>query len=94
MLALLENLPKETLSTQLGYGAVLMLLGMCTVFLFLVVLIFCTKTMSKVVGAIGKKAPVEAKKPTTSSASVKAAPAANDAAIAAAIAAAYDKSNN
>ena len=50
--------------------------------------------MSKVVGAIGKKAPVEAKKPTTSSASAKAAPAANDAAIAAAIAAAYDKSNN
>ena len=50
--------------------------------------------MSKVVGAMGKKAPVEAKKPTATSASVKAAPAANDAAIAAAIAAAYDKSNN
>ncbi|MBO5770583.1 MAG: OadG family protein [Spirochaetales bacterium] len=94
MLALLENLPKETLSTQLGYGAVLMLLGMATVFLFLVILIFCTKAMSRIVGSMGKKAPVEAKKPTTSSASVQAAPVANDAAIAAAIAAAYDKSNN
>lgn len=93
MLALLQNLPKETLSTQLGYGAVLMLLGMATVFLFLVILIFATKAMSKIVTKISKPSPAAAKKPATASAP-KAAPAANDAAIAAAIAAAYDKSKN
>lgn len=94
MLALLVNLPKETLTSQLGFGAVLMLLGMATVFLFLVVLIFCTKAMSSIIGKRAKNVPAEAKKPATANASAKAAPASNDAAIAAAIAAAYDKSNN
>lgn len=46
MLTLLENLSKETLSTQLGYGVVLMVLGMLTVFVFLTVLVYCTKLMS------------------------------------------------
>ena len=65
MLALLVNLPKETLTSQLGFGAVLMLLGMATVFLFLVVLIFCTKAMSSIIGKRAKNVPAEAKKPAT-----------------------------
>ncbi len=91
MLALLENLPKETLSTQLGYGAVLMLLGMATVFVFLTVLIYATKLMSKICGKIGKVESAKKKDDSPNSQSA-AKPEGGDAAIAAAIAAAYDKS--
>lgn len=93
MLTLLTNLPKETLVQQIKDGGILMVLGMGTVFLFLVILIFATKLMSKI---IGKYAPA---KPATSNARKSSGPApktaakSDDAAIAAAIAAAYDKAN-
>lgn len=98
MLALLENLPKETLSLQLGYGAVLMVLGMFTVFVFLIVLIYCTKLMSVICRAIlkGKKgSKTETKIPGKGdeNKSSKALPVDEDVAIAIAIALSYERSN-
>lgn len=93
MLTLLTNLPKETLVQQIKDGGILMLLGMGTVFLFLVILIFATKLMSRIVGkyAPATSTPKSTGKP--SGPAPKAAPKTDDAAIAAAIAAAYDKAN-
>lgn len=94
MLALLENMDKTTLNAQLIDGVVLMVLGMATVFLFLVILIYATKLMSKLCSKLGGK--VEATKvssPVKQSA-VPVAKVANDAALAAAIVAAYDKDQN
>ncbi len=90
MLALLVNLPKDQLIQQIKDGGVLMLLGMCTVFFFLVILIYATKLMSKIVGRI-KPAPAPVAKKPAESVAQKAAN--NDAMAAAAIAAAWDKSN-
>lgn len=89
MLALLENLPKETLSSQLGFGAVLLLLGMLTVFIFLTILIYCTKLMSKICAQIGKgkKKSEDVNKTTSNKVDSE-----ENAKIAAAIASAYDKS--
>ena len=87
MLALLTNLPSAYLAAQLKDGLVVMVLGMLVVFLFLIILIGATKAMSKIVGKFVK--PEEPKK------KVAAAPVAtvkdDDAKIAAAIAAAVDK---
>ena len=44
---MLYNLPKELLTAQLMDGLVLLVLGMGTVFVFLVILIYATKLMSK-----------------------------------------------
>ena len=87
MLALLTNLPSAYLGAQLKDGLVVMVIGMLVVFLFLIILIGATKAMSKIVGKFVK--PEEPKK------KVAAAPVAtvkdDDAKIAAAIAAAVDK---
>lgn len=96
MLALIENLTKAELVTQLKDGLVLLVLGIGTVFLFLVLLIFATKLMSKVCAKINKSAPAAAKTGSTPSAQAKSVTpqsASDDAAIAIAIAAAYDKSS-
>lgn len=94
MLALLENMDKSTLSAQLADGVVLMLLGMATVFLFLVILIYATKLMSKICSKLGGKEPeVKVQSQRTQSAA-PVAKTTNDAALAAAIVAAYDKDQN
>lgn len=89
------NMPYEQWLAQLQDGLILLVLGMGFVFVFLTVLIFTTKLMSKVVN---KVAPAEA------APAAKASPAASqrvsedrankDPEIAAAIAAAYAKSRN
>lgn len=93
MLALLENMDKTTLSAQLADGVVLMLLGMATVFLFLIILIYATKLMSKLCSKLGGKEPEVKQSPRTQNAAPVAKPT-NDAALAAAIVAAYDKDQN
>ena len=49
MLPLLTNMPKDVLIAQLKDGLVLLVLGMGTVFVFLVILIFATKLMSRII---------------------------------------------
>lgn len=99
MLTLLTNMPKDVLIAQLKDGLVLMVLGMGTVFVFLVILIYASKLMSKIVRGFEKNHPASA--PVTAAApkaavQQKAAPiqTGDDAAVAAAIAAAYDRSRN
>ncbi len=101
MLPLLTNMPKDVLIAQLKDGLVLLVLGMGTVFVFLVILIFATKLMSRIImnmeGRHHDQAPAAA--PVQAAAvqvQQKAAPApqGDDAAVAAAIAAAYDRSRN
>ncbi len=92
MLPLLTNLPRETLVQQINDGLILLVLGMGTVFIFLVLLIYATKIMSKICANISPAETTAAKpaqKPAATTAKVVAK--SNDAAIAAAIAAAYDK---
>ena len=86
------NLPKELLSAQLMDGLVLLVLGMGTVFVFLVILIYATKLMSKLCNR-NQTAPAQAVSSAPVVQKAPAAPVQDDAAIAAAIAAAYDKSN-
>ena len=81
--------------TQLKDGLVLLVLGMGTVFVFLVLLILATKIMSRICMKLDKSNSSGTKAspaPTVQAKSVAAAPVTDDAAIAAAIAAAYDKS--
>ena len=87
----LAQLPKEQLSQQLSNGLILLALGMAIVFLFLTILVFTTKGVSKVVRAIEKKKPVAQ---VAAPAAASAAPAGNDAEIAVAIAAAMVKSKS
>ena len=100
MLGLLYNMPREELIAQLYDGLVLLVLGMGTVFVFLVLLIYITKIMSKLCmrnpnhPANSKSMPEAAAPAATAARTVAAAPANDDAAVAAAIAAAYDKSRN
>ncbi len=90
----LYNLPRDVLITQLMDGLVLLVLGMGTVFVFLVILIFATKLMSKLCNK-GEAAPAAAAKTAAASTPVQAAvPVQDDSAIAVAIAAAYDRSRN
>lgn len=94
MLSLLTNLPRETLVQQIYDGLILLILGMGTVFIFLVLLIYATKIMSKICAKISpaETAPkAAAKKPSQAAAAPATVARSNDAAIAAAIAAAYDK---
>ncbi|MCR4676379.1 MAG: OadG family protein [Sphaerochaetaceae bacterium] len=86
---LITQLPAEVLKQQMGNGVVLMLLGMSIVFVFLTILVFTTKGISKIVGKI------EAKKPQKAAPVPEAAPVqvtGADSEIAAVIAAAVVKS--
>lgn len=87
---LLAQLSKEVLRTQLGNGAILMLLGMAIVFVFLTILVFTTKAVSKIVGKIDAKQP----KVAVSAPEAVVPAASSDAEVAAVIAAAYVKSRN
>ena len=92
MLSLLTNLPREILVQQIYDGLILLVLGMGTVFIFLILLVYITKLMSKICAKIepAPAAPVQ-KKPSTPAARPNVKKKSNDAALAAAIAAAYDK---
>ncbi len=99
MLTLLTNMPREELIAQLYDGLVLMVLGMGTVFVFLVILIYASKLMSKIVMNIDKNHPAKTVNAPQAKAEpvqskVVSSPVTDDAAIAAAVAAAWDKSKN
>ena len=100
MLTMLTNMPKDVLVQQIKDGLVLLVLGMGTVFIFLVILIFASKMMSKIImnmeGNRQEKKPAAAPVQAAVQVQQKAAPApqGDDAAVAAAIAAAYDRSRN
>lgn len=87
----LAQLPKEQLVIQLENGAILMILGLATVFVFLTLLVFLTKGMSALVMRF---APEKKHAAVVSSPSVVTVPAspAKDADIAAAIVGAFAKS--
>ena len=87
----LAQLPKEQLASQLSNGLILLALGMSIVFLFLTILVFTTKGVSKVVRNIEKKKPA----PQIAAPAAEAAGSdAGDAEIAVAIAAAMAKSKS
>ena len=92
----LAQLPAEQLSSQISNGLILLVLGMAIVFVFLTILVFTTKGVSKVVRKFEKKAP--AAQPAAQVAAPAAAPsvaaASNDAEVAVAIAAAMAKSRS
>ena len=100
MLTLLTNMPREELIAQLYDGLVLMVLGMGTVFVFLVILIYASKLMSRICMNLDKNHPAKAASaPQAKTAApvqqkTASAPATDDASVAAAIAAAWDKSKN
>lgn len=96
MLTLLTNLPRDVLIRQLQDGLVLLVLGMGFVFIFLAILVFTTKWISKLCMKVAPAKQPEVKKAPAQAAAtgVKAASGAKDAEIAAAIAAAYAKSKN
>ncbi len=100
MLTLLTNMPREVLMAQLKDGLILLVLGMGTVFVFLVILIFATKFMSRIVNGMGNNDHAEAAGTASPQAAAHVqqrtaqAPTGDDAAVAAAIAAAYDRSRN
>ncbi|NMA22299.1 MAG: OadG family protein [Spirochaetales bacterium] len=88
-MAFLAQIPKEQLIVQLEYGAILMLLGLATVFVFLTLLVFLTKGTS----ALARKIAPQTKPATAGAAvAVTATSSASDAEVAAAIVAAYAKS--
>ncbi len=91
MLALLTNLPGAYLSAQLKDGIVLMFLGMIVVFIFLTILIYSIKLMSKIVG---KNVAAEEPKKKVAAKPVTAAKSNDDEKIAVAIAASVDKGRN
>ena len=93
MLSLLANLPKEVLVKQIQDGLVLLVLGMGTVFVFLTVLIFTTKLLSKVCARFAPAKPATPA-PKKSTAAPQNSGVNKDAEVAAAIAAAYARSNN
>ncbi len=88
---LLTQLPKDLLATQLKNGVVLMILGMAIVFVFLTILVFTTKGVSKLVRKFEKKKPAA---PVVQAAPAAVAVASNDAEVAVAIAAAVAKSKS
>ena len=90
MLFSLAQLPVEELRTQLGNGVTLMVLGMAIVFVFLTILVFTTKWVSKIVKSVEAKAP----KAAPAAASVVSSAPASDAEVAAAIVAAVVKSRS
>lgn len=92
MLTLLTNLPRDVLINQLKDGVVLLFLGMGFVFVFLALLIYITKGISKVCSKISPASePVAKKAPTQTRAASAPSAGAKDSEVAAAIAAAYEK---
>ena len=87
----LAQLPADVLKQQLGNGVILMVLGMAIVFVFLTILVFTTKWVSKLVKKIESKQP---QKVVEAPAAVVPTGAPCDAEIAAAIVAAVAKSRN
>ena len=51
----LAQLPIEELRAQIGNGFILMILGMAIVFVFLTILVFSTKSVSKIVKKFEKE---------------------------------------
>lgn len=86
----LAQLPADVLKAQLGNGVILMVLGMAIVFVFLTILVFTTKAVSKVVKNLEAKQPQKAPEAAVVSAPMGAC----DAEVAAAIVAAVAKSRN
>lgn len=91
MLSLLTNLPREILVQQIKDGLILLLLGMGTVFIFLILLVYITKLMSKICAKFEPAPAAPVQKAPSAATAPKTVAKSNDAAIAAAIAAAYDK---
>lgn len=87
---LLAQLPAEVLREQLGNGVILMILGMAIVFVFLTILVFTTKLVSKIVRKFEDKHPQAT---VTKSEAVPVA-ASSEAEVAVAIAAALAKSKS
>ena len=87
----LAQLPAEQLSAQISNGLILLVLGMAIVFVFLTILVFTTKGVSKLVRKFEKKKPAA---PVAQAAPAAVAVASNDAEIAVAIAAAVAKSKS
>ena len=86
-----------TISEMLGQSGLLTLLGMCVVFGFLIILIFCMKLLHAVIHALKlDKGAAATTKPKTSSTPVVAAKPAVDqgAIIAAIVAAIHEKESN
>ncbi len=91
----LAQLPTEQLLSQLKNGLVLLVLGMSIVFVFLTILVFTTKTVSKIVRKFEKKKPAAQAAPAAPvAAAAPAAISASEAEIALAIAAAMAKSKS
>ena len=91
----LAQLPTEQLVSQLKNGLVLLVLGMAIVFVFLTILVFTTKAVSKIVRKFEKKKPAaQVAAPAASGAVAASAAPAADAEIALAIAAAMAKSKS
>ena len=77
-----------TITQMLGQSGLLTLLGMCVVFSFIIILIICMTILKAVIHALK----LDKDKPADTSAASSPAPAGNDGAIIAAIAAAvHDK---
>lgn len=87
---LMTQMTNDQLVAQLLNGVTLTLLGMGTVFIFLIVLIFVTKGLSSFVKKIEARRPQVA--PAANSSSINTANVSADAEIAAVIAAAVAKS--
>lgn len=91
-MVVLSQVASEQIGGLLQNGLTLMLLGMGTVLIFLVVLIFVTKGMSSVVSKINAKRPAPAVAPARKNVQVSAKAVNTEFEIAAAIAAAVAKS--
>ena len=84
----MAQLPSELLNSQLLNGLVLMILGMAIVFVFLTILVYSTKGISKLVRKLESKMPAAPVKSEAVSAP------SSDAEVAAAIVAAVAKSKS
>ena len=89
---LLAQLPADQLSTQIKNGLILLVLGMAIVFVFLTILVFTTKLVSKIVRKFEKSPAPAAATVVQPTVAQPVAKASNDAEVAAAIAAAVSKS--
>ncbi len=58
----MHQMPKELLLTQIENGLVLLALGMGVVFIFLLMLVYSTKLLSKLVGKFSPQAAIPAAK--------------------------------